>query len=99
MASYRILSWRGIPAQLKVSEKGGRPTSVALPDWFVQEIDRVAMREGLSGSDAYLELWEWGEPLERPGSAAEVAAAVAAEIEAEWESVRQQRPQAQDDEA
>jgi hypothetical protein len=88
MAFYRILSGRGIPAQLKVSEDGGRPTSVALPDWFVQEIDRVAMREGIIGSDAYLELWEWGEQLERAGSAAEVAAAVAAEIEAEWEPVR-----------
>ncbi len=88
MATYRILSWRGIPAQLKVTEEGGRPTSVALSDWFVQEIDRVAMREGLVGSDAYLELWEWGEQLERPGSADEVAAAVVAEIEAEWEQAR-----------
>jgi hypothetical protein len=92
MATYRILSWRGIPAQLKVADDGGRPTSVALPEWFVQEIDRVAMREGIVGSDEYLELWEWGEQLERPGSAADVAAALVDEIEAEWEPARKRRP-------
>jgi hypothetical protein len=81
---YRILAWRGIPAQLKVFPEGGRPKSVPLDDWFVTEIDRVAMREGLTGSDEYLAQWEWSEDLEREGSAEEVAAAVAQEIEAEW---------------
>jgi hypothetical protein len=97
MASYRILSWRGIPAQLKVTEEGGRPRSVALSDWFTKEIDRVAMKEGLIGSDAYLEQWEWGETLERPGSADEVASAVVAEIEAEWEPVRLRHPRPEDE--
>lgn len=97
MASYRILSWRGIPAQLKVSGEGKRPRSVALSDWFTKEIDRVAMKEGLIGSDAYLEHWEWGKPVERAGSADEVAAAVVAEIETEWESARRQRPRPEDE--
>jgi hypothetical protein len=73
MARYRILSWRGIPAQLKVYPESGRPRSIQLPDWFGQEIDRVAMREGLVGSDEYLELWEWSGDEERPGTADEVA--------------------------
>lgn len=97
MASYRILSWRGIPAQLKVFEDGNRTRSVALSEWFTKEIDRVAMREGLIGSDAYLEQWEWGETLERPGSADEVAAAVVAEIETEWEPERLRRPRPEDE--
>lgn len=84
MARYRILSWRDIPAQVKAFPDKGRPVSIQLSDRFVQEIDRVAMREGLVGADAYLELWEWSEDLERPGSAEEVAAAVAAELEAAW---------------
>jgi hypothetical protein len=84
MARYRILSWRGIPAQLKVYPESGRPRSIQLPDWFGQEIDRVAMREGLIGSDEYLELWEWSGDEERPGTADEVAAEVAAELEARW---------------
>lgn len=30
-----------------------------LSDRFQQEIDRRAMEQGLVGSDAYLEHWEW----------------------------------------
>ena len=88
MARYRVLSWDGIPAQLKVTQEGGRPLSVPLSDWFTAEIDRVAMRKGLTESDAFLERWQWSEYLERPGGPEEVAAEVVAEIEAEWEPVR-----------
>jgi Virulence factor len=84
VARYRILSWRGIPAQLKVFSAEGRPRSVALDDWFIAEIDRVAMREGLVGTDAYLERFAWSGDLERPGTADEVAAEVVAELEATW---------------
>ena len=84
MTRYRILAWRGIPAQVKVFREDGRGVSVPLSDWFIQEIDRVAMREGLTGSDEYLEQWKWSEDLERPGTPEEVAAAVVAELEAEW---------------
>ena len=90
MARYRILAWRGIPAQLKVYREDGRAFSAALDEWFVKEIDRVAMREGIIGSDEYLALWQWSDELERPGSAEEVAAAVTAELEAEWSPRRRQ---------
>jgi hypothetical protein len=85
MTRYRILSWRGIPAQLKVWSDDGRPRSVPLPDWFQQEIDRVAMREGLDGSDAYLEQWSWSGDLEREGSVDEVVATVLDELVAQWQ--------------
>ncbi len=88
MTRYRILSWGGIPAQIKVVEDGRRPLSVPLPDWFTQEIDRVAMRDGLIGTDAYLERWSWSADTERAGSADEVAADLVREIEAEWEPIR-----------
>ena len=84
MTRYRILSWRGIPAQLKVWSDDGRPHSIVLPEWFGQEIDRVAMREGLADSDAYLEQWTWSADLDRDGSVEEVAATVIAEIAATW---------------
>ena len=84
MASYRVLSWDGIPAQVKASGEGQRPASVPLSDWFMQEIDRVAMDKDLIGSDEYLNRWEWSEEKERPGTPDEVASAVAAELEAEW---------------
>ena len=88
MASYRVLSWRGIPAQVKVTAEGSRPLSAPLADWFQQEIDRVAMREGLAGTDEYLEQWEWSEPEERAGDPQSVLESVVAEIEAEWKTMR-----------
>jgi hypothetical protein len=87
---YRILSWRGIPAQLKVYPESGRPKSVELDGWFVKEIDRVAMREEIIGSGEYLALWEWSKDLERPGTVDEVAREVVAEIDAEWREGRGQ---------
>jgi hypothetical protein len=85
MARYRILSWRGVPAQLKVyPDEGGRPRSVQLADWYGQEIDRIAMREGIVGTDQYLKLWQWSGDLERPGTPDEVVAELTAEIDARW---------------
>jgi hypothetical protein len=88
MTRYRILSWRGIPAQVKVFQEGGRPLNATLPPWFQQEIDRVAMEQGLIGSDDYLNSWEWSPDLERSGSPEEVLAAVLSELEASWEARR-----------
>ena len=56
MAKVRVLSWRGIPAQVKARDDAGKRVGLELPPWFSQEIDRVAMREGITGSDAYLDL-------------------------------------------
>ncbi len=80
MAHYQILAWRGIPAQIKVFEQGKRPVTLQLPERFQIEIDRIAMAEGLSGSDAYLEQWQWSEKVEREGPAEEVAEALLAEL-------------------
>ena len=64
MAEYKVLSWRGIPAQVKAYGEGGTQ-SATMPDRYQTEIDRVAMREGLAGSDAYLEQWKWGKRTAR----------------------------------
>ena len=92
MARYRILSWGDIPAQIKLFDEGRRPVSIELPEWFAQEIDRVAMRDGVIGGDEYLERWSWSADAERPGPAEEVAAALVREIEAEWAPVRRREP-------
>ena len=60
MAEYQVLYWRDIPAQVRVFG-GRRPLSRPLPDRFQQTIDRVAMREGLAGTDDYLAQWQWSE--------------------------------------
>ena len=69
MIRYKVLYWRDIPAQIKVYGEG-RPVAIPLPDRFQEEIDSVAMREGLAGSEAYLEAWQWSEMREFAGDEA-----------------------------
>ncbi len=83
MATYQVLYWKDIPAQVKVF-RGRRPVSRLMPDWFQQEIDRVAMKEGLAGTDAYLDQWQWTEKRERDGEVEEVVVALLRELEAEY---------------
>ncbi len=82
MAQYQILYWRNIPAQIKVFE-GSKPVSRPLPDSFQLAIDRVAMTEGLIGSDEYLNEWHWSPKMERPGTTGEVFEALLQEMEKE----------------
>ena len=80
MARYRVMSWRGIPSQVKATDETGATAARMLPNTWQQEIDRVAMREDLAGTDEYLELWGWSAESERPGTVDEVAEAVLAEL-------------------
>ena len=66
----RVLYWQEIPSLIRVTLDDGTQQSRQLPDWFQQEIDRVAMEQGLVGSDAYLDQYrherrECGEDLEQ----------------------------------
>ena len=83
MTTYQVLYWHNIPAQVRVFG-GRRPLSRQMPDWFQQEIDRVAMRDGLTGTDAYLDAWHWSEKREWDGEgeeAVEVAEAILKKLE------------------
>ena len=80
VATYEIIAWKSIPAMIEARD-GADTVTHQLSDRFQQLIDSAAMQLGIHGSDAYLELWSRSEPRERAGSAAEVAAAVAQEIE------------------
>lgn len=75
MARVQVLYWQEIPSVVRVGE-----VKRQLPEWFQQEIDRVAMAQGLLGSDAYLEQWEWRDLEEREGDPAVVADEVEAEL-------------------
>lgn len=79
MAVYQVLYWKDIPAQIRVYE-GKRPRAFEMPSGYQQEIDRVAMKEGLSGTDDYLDFWEWSDKMEREGDVDAVAQAVLSEL-------------------
>jgi hypothetical protein len=80
MARYRIIQWRDLPSLVEAVE-GEQTVRVPLSQRFQDLIDAVAMREGASESEAYLEGWAPGPETERPGGAEAVAQAVAAELE------------------
>ena len=76
----RVLYWQEIPSLIRVTTDDGTQASRQLPDWFQQEIDRVAMEQGLIGSDAYLEQFGWRELEPRDGTPNDVLDAVEAEL-------------------
>ena len=86
MATYQILNWHDIPGQVRARGDGGR-VSRQLPQRFQEAVDQAAMAAGLIGSDEYTNLFTWAESQERPGSAAEVADAVLAELDAAHQQI------------
>jgi len=82
MARYRVLAWRDIPTQVQVTDDAGARLNRMMPRWFMQEVSRITMREGLAGTDDYLEAFAWSDWTERPGDAEPVAEAVIAELAA-----------------
>ena len=84
MAWVKVLSWRGIPTSVKARDEAGHRASRSMPDWFGKEVDRVAMKEGLTGEDAYLDQLAWSEEAEEPGDAEAAAESVVARLAAEW---------------
>ena len=83
MAFYQVLYWKDIPAQVRVLVEGRRPQSRQMPERFQQEIDARAMREGLVGTDEYLQHWHWSEKSERDLSPDDLLDAVVRELERE----------------
>jgi hypothetical protein len=86
MASYQILYWFDIPVQVRASIGRNRRT-VPLTNRFVEAVDAAAMAAGLSASDAYTEQFRWSEAEERDGEPDVVAAAVVAELEAQFPEI------------
>ena len=83
MTTYQILYWHDIPVQVRAGGRRDR-VSIELPQRFQEAVDSAAMATGLTGTDGYLSGFAWGEPQEREGTPAEVAAAVAAELDAQF---------------
>lgn len=86
MTPYQILSWHTIPLQVRA---GGRHNRVSqeLATRFQEAVDNAAMLAGLTGTDAYLDGFRWGEVQSREGTPETIAAAVVAELEAQYETI------------
>ena len=86
MASIQILYWKDIPVQVRARDGKDR-ANIPLPDRFQVAVDQAAMQAGLTGSDAYTELFEWRDAGNQPGTAHEAAAAVVAELDARFDAL------------
>ena len=86
MAHYRIIHWRQIPSLVEAFD-GDQVARVPLSQRFQDLIDTVALREGASEADLYLEGWGQGPDLDRPGGADAVAGQIAAELEAGFQDL------------
>jgi hypothetical protein len=87
MAEYRITYWKDIPSQVDAFDGAARVRH-PLSGRFLELIDAAAMRQGLIGTDAYVEQWRMGPIVVREGTPGDVAEAVAAELEAQFDSVQ-----------
>jgi Virulence factor len=89
VAEYRVTYWRDLPSL--VTARDGRHTAkAALDARFMVAIDEAAMRLGATDSDAYLEGWRQSEWEQRDGSPDAVVAAVAQELETQYDPERVQ---------
>jgi hypothetical protein len=83
MARYQILYWEHIPLGVKATDVNGTVRE-NLPARFQQAVENASMRAGQTTAAAYTSMFKWGKEQEREGSAAEVAAAIAKELDENW---------------
>ncbi len=58
--------WKEIPVQVQAEDESGQ-VSRPLDDRFQQGVDAVSMFDGSSGSDEYMDAWEWGDHKKNAG--------------------------------
>ena len=88
MATYQVTYWQEIPSQVDAKEAGQKPHKIMLSQRFQELIDIVATKRKLDSSDEYISQWSKGDKIEKPGSPQEVAQAIAAELEAQYDEIR-----------
>jgi hypothetical protein len=87
MPDVTIVYWRDIPAQVIVG-KGRRGAKKQLAERFEQAIDRVAMRTGAAGTDAYLAEWRKADSYQVDGDQEEIVQAESDRLETEYDPER-----------
>lgn len=83
MARYQILYWEHIPLGVKATDLNGTVRE-NLPARFQEAVQRASTRAGHDSTAAYTSMFKWGKEQERTGSAREVAAVVAKELDSSW---------------
>jgi hypothetical protein len=79
-ATYQIIFWRDIPAQVKV-RSGGQRLNRQLSARFQEAIDEAAMRARTTSTEDYLEEWRASDWQTGEGDAEQLADTVASRLE------------------
>lgn len=90
MSDIAIVYWRDIPAQI-IAGRGRRAIKIQLPQRFEQAIDRAAMADGATGTDAYLADWHKAPATalaEADDTAEDVARSLAHRLDHEYDMPR-----------
>ena len=87
MAEYRITYWREIPSMVTARDAAAT-SKAALPGRFQEAIDEAAMRQGMAGSDAYLEQWHHGEWERAEGTPDELVATLSERLDNDYDAAR-----------
>jgi Virulence factor len=87
MGQLTIVYWRDIPSQV-IAKSGRANEKRMLPDRFQEAIDMAAMRDGASGSDAYLADWRRTDPVECGEDLAAEAERASSALEASFDKDR-----------
>lgn len=84
MARYQILYWEHIPLGVKATDVNGTVRE-NLPARFQEAVEKASLRAGQTSAAAYTSMFKWGKEQELEGSAAQVAAAVAKQLDETWD--------------
>lgn len=90
MAKVTILCWQAIPSLVEARDGDGNRHKIELSRRFQELIDRVAMRRGMAGTDAYLAQWQKRRAEDRPGSAEAACRAAAEALESQYDAIRRE---------
>ena len=83
MARYQILYWEHIPLGVKATDVNGTVRE-NLPTRFQEAVEKASSKAGQTSAAAYAWMFKWGKEKEQEGTAKEVAAAIAKELDETW---------------
>ena len=84
MARYQILYWEHIPLGVKATDVNGTVRE-NLPTRFQEAVENASLKTGQTSAAAYTSMFKWGKEQEKEGTAKEVAAAIAKELDQTWD--------------
>lgn len=82
--TYKVMYWKDIPSMIEAEDSTGEECKLSMGEKFEALIDAKAMELGLSGSDDYIDAFEYGDDVTVDGPAEEVANKLKEQFDAQF---------------